>query len=213
MEARGTGCGSGPGRRSACGRTRARSPAGGRRCRRCRRCRGRRGRRRRGGRGRALGGDSLLLRLHRLLPGLGRVVGHVPPAPLQDERGGGQEAADGAPAELAGGQHRRGDALPYLVRPLAALALVVVGRHGATPQRQEGSADAPFASRPGTLEVIAPVPHDCQGRGCCLAGRGLARPSLTALSLRCLMGPVTIRSRRPASRDRRKTSTWRRGSL
>lgn len=161
MEARGTGCGSDPGRRSACGRTRARSPAA---ARRRRRCRGRRGRRRRGGRGRALGGDSLLLRVHRLLPGLRRVVGHVPPAPLQDERGGGQEAADGAPAELAGGQHGRGDALPYLVRPLAALALVVVGWHGATPQRQERERRRSLASRPDTVKTIAPVPHDCQGR-------------------------------------------------
>src|SRR5262249_10272901 len=88
----------------------------------------------------------LLLRLHALLPALGGVVGDVPAAALQDERGRGQEPVNRATTAITGGQRRLRDALADLEGAVAPVTTVVVGGHYALLQ-QKGRADAPCRQR------------------------------------------------------------------
>src|SRR5262249_3828667 len=113
----------------------------GRRRRRLRRRGGggaRRGRRRaRGGGGRVrrrlgflLGRRArAFLRFHRLLPGLGRIVGDVPALALENERRPGEQALERASESLTDGQRGLGDALPNLELASAVGALVFVCGH------------------------------------------------------------------------------------
>src|SRR5262249_195562 len=87
----------------------------------------------------------LLLRLHSLLPALGRIVGDVPAAALQDERGRGQEPVNRPATAIARRQRRLRDALPDREGAIAPVTTVVVGGHRALLQ-QKGRAGAPWSA-------------------------------------------------------------------